>query len=138
MISQQLRCATLELVAQPKEPVFDNLTLRREHKMKTRLLLIVLSAALLATLVVGEALAAGQWYWYDVTVPSFGRSTTTNNQTKVATGQASVSSNLIGADYDLNIRLELVDNTSKSNWYKINDGHCSDTTTQLLKVRLSI
>lgn len=101
--------------------------------MKTRLLLIVLSAALLATLVVGEALAAGQWYWYDVTVPSFGRSTTTNNQTKVATGQASVSSNLIGADYDLNIRLELVDNTSKSNWYKINDGtllRYNNTATQ--------
>lgn len=90
--------------------------------MKTRTLLTVLAVSLLAILVAGKALAAGQWYWYDVTVPKFGGSTTTYNQAKVATGQASVSSNLIGGNYDLNIRLELVDNTSKSSWYKINDG----------------
>ncbi len=90
--------------------------------MKTRSLFIVLCVTLLAILSVGEALAAGQWYWYDVTVPRFAGSTITYNKTKAATGQASVDSNLIGGDYDLNIRLELVDNTSKSSWYRINDG----------------
>ena len=90
--------------------------------MKYRLLMAVLLVTLIAVFVAGEALAAGQWYWYDVTVPKFGGASVTNNQTKEATGQASVSSNLIGGNYDMNIRLELVDNTSKSNWYKINDG----------------
>lgn len=109
--------------------------------MKARSLIIVLFVALLAIFTVGEALAAGQWYWYDVTVPSIGRHTDTYNQTKEATGQASVDSYQIGGDYDLNIRLELVDNTVKSSWYRINDGtflryNNTATADQVVHMRL--
>lgn len=90
--------------------------------MRSRLIRSVAILSIFAVFGVGQALAAGTWYWYDLTVPGFGGSVPTNNQTKQFNGQATVSSNLIGGNYDLRIRLEKVDNSSLSNWYVINDG----------------
>jgi len=89
---------------------------------KVKFLSVLVLLALVLSAVVGEALAAGTWYWYDVTVPKFGGSVPTYNETKQCDGQCSVHSNLVGGDYDLKVRLELVDNSSVSGWYIINDG----------------
>ena len=89
---------------------------------KVKFLSVFVLLALLLSATVGGALAAGTWYWYDVTMNPIGGSVATNNETKLHNGQATVSSNLIGADYTCRIRLELVDNTAKSGWYVIDDG----------------
>ena len=89
---------------------------------KSKFVSVFVLLALLLSATVGGALAAGTWYWYDVTVPKLGGSVPTYNETKQYNGQCSVHSNLIGGDYDLKVRLELVDNSSVSKWYIINDG----------------
>ena len=86
------------------------------------MIFVVALAVILSVMFVGEALAAGTWYWYDMTIPKFGGSNATSNQLKEYAGQAKVQSNLIGGNYDLNMRLEDSANSSKSAWYKINDG----------------
>ena len=65
------------------------------RKVKFVSVFVLLALVLSAT--VGGALAAGTWYWYDVTVPKFGGSTPTYNRTKLYNGQCSVDSNLLGA-----------------------------------------
>lgn len=85
------------------------------------LVLVPLLVVLLGIIMVGEAFAHGTWYWYDLTVPRFGGSAVTNNQSKQYTDQSRVHSHLIGGSYDLNVKLEDVNNGSLSSYYKIND-----------------
>ncbi len=66
--------------------------------------------------IIATVAAAGSWYWYDVTVPKFGGSTTTYNQTKQSYDNASWCSYLVGADYKINGRLEFVNNDAASEW----------------------
>lgn len=68
-----------------------------------------------------RVLGAGTWYSYNVTVPKFAGSTSTNNITKQYNGDASVHSQSIGASYKLDVRLEKVDNSSASVWKEIDD-----------------
>lgn len=91
--------------------------------MKARsILLAIVAATIVGISAVGTTLAAGTWYGYDLTIPKFGGSTTTNNQTKQYTGQASISSTAVGADYCVYARLELVNNDWASGVQYICDG----------------
>jgi hypothetical protein len=59
---------------------------------------------------------------YNLTVPKFGGSTTTNNRSKVsATDRAVVCSRSVGGDYQLYVRVERLDNAVRSDWGTIND-----------------
>lgn len=87
--------------------------------MKTRTLLTILVVSFLAIFVVGSVLASGQAYSYNVTVPKFGGSTSTNNVSKVSSENAYEHSTGIGGGYSLLIRLENVSNSSRSSWYRI-------------------
>ena len=89
---------------------------------KVKFLSVFVLLALLLSATVGGALAAGAFYNYNLTVPSLGRSTTTNNQTKVSsTDKAVVCSQAIGADYVLRARIELLDNSVAAGYQSIND-----------------
>ncbi len=91
--------------------------------MKSRLVRAGVLATVLGVLLVGNALAAGASYWYDLTVPKFGGSVPTNNQTKQFAGQAKVCSNLVGGSYTVSVRLESANNGDLTGtWYRIDDG----------------
>ena len=90
--------------------------------MKTRLILSVLLVTLLGIFVVGEALAAGSFYNYNLTIPKLGGSTSTNNQTKASsTDKAIVCSQAVGGDYVLRARIELLNNSVAAGYQPIND-----------------
>lgn len=90
--------------------------------MRSRWTRVIAVATLFATLTAAQALAAGTWYSYDVTVPRFHGETITNNEPKQFTGQAEIWSGAIGSNYTLNIILEDADNNPKSSWWTIDDG----------------
>lgn len=89
---------------------------------KTTIFLLVMLVGFLSMFVVGKALASGFWYHYDLTVGSFGRSASTNNQQKLYNGQCTVKCDWVGGDYDLWAYLQLSDNTTVSAKQLINDG----------------
>jgi hypothetical protein len=91
-------------------------------KQKQTIFLVVLLVCLLLMTFAGKALASGTWYYYDVTVPPFGGTVITNNQTKQYNGNCSINCSWVGGDYDLEAYLELADNTVVSERYLINDG----------------
>lgn len=93
-----------------------------EVKKNVISLLAVVLICFLAVIITGKALAAGTWSYYDVTVPPFGNTVTTNNLQKAYTGQCAVNSTSVGANYDLWAYLELIDNTAVSTKQLINDG----------------
>jgi len=78
--------------------------------------------AFLSVFITGKALASGCWYYYDITVPKFGGTGSTNNQLKQYTGKCAVDCDWVGGDYDLWVYLQLSDNTTVSKKYIINDG----------------
>lgn len=78
--------------------------------------------AILVIFSTGSAFASGSWYWYNVVVPKFGGTTTTNFQFKVANDKGSVQSNSIGSDYVLEVRHRRFQSTPVSNWHDIDDG----------------
>ena len=92
-----------------------------EVKKNVMSFLAVVLICFLAVLVTGRALAAGTWSYYDLTVPPLGATMITNNLQKVYNGLCAVDSRSIGADYDLNVYLELLDNTVVSDKRVIND-----------------
>ncbi|KPL77783.1 hypothetical protein [Bellilinea caldifistulae] len=96
---------------------------------KARLILSVFLVTPLSIFVVGEALAAGSFYNYNVTVPKFGGSTSTNNQTKVSsTDKAVVCSQAVGGDYTLRARIELLNNNVAAGYQSISDNQRREYT----------
>ena len=97
--------------------------------MKTRLILSVLLVTLLGIFVVGEALAAGSFYNYNLTIPKLGGSTSTNNQTKASsTDKAIVCSQAVGGNYTLRARIELLNNSVAAGYQSINDNQRREYT----------
>lgn len=89
---------------------------------KATIFLAVMLVGFLFMFIAGKALASGYWYYYDITVPKFGGSNSTNNQLKQYTGQCAVDCDWVGGDYDLWVYLQLSDNTTVSGKKLINDG----------------
>lgn len=88
--------------------------------MKTRGLIIILAVTLLSVLVAGQALAAGTWDNYNLTVPRLGGTSVTYNRTKVsATDRAVVCSQSIGGGKTLHARIETLDNTVAAGYQSI-------------------
>lgn len=97
--------------------------------MKTRVILSVLLVTLLGIFFVGEALAAGSFYNYNLTIPKVGGSTSTNNQTKVSSSdKAVVCSQAVGYDYTLRARIELLNNSVAADYQSINDNQRREYT----------
>lgn len=62
-------------------------------------------------------------YYYDVTIPRLGGSTTTYNVTKSNNGgNGYINSYGVGGGYTVNARFELIDNTSVSPYFPISTG----------------
>lgn len=78
---------------------FINYTVKRRNKMKSRTVFTIFAVMLVSILMASQALAAGSYYNYNLTVPKLGIGfVTTNNQTKVsAVDTATVCSHSIGA-----------------------------------------
>lgn len=89
--------------------------------MKTRFgVFILLAVSLLSILVAGQALAAGTWDNYNLTVPRLGGTSVTYNRVKVsAPDKAIVCSQAVGAGYTLQARIEKVDNTVVADYKNI-------------------
>jgi hypothetical protein len=76
----------------------------------------------------GSALAAGFYTSYNLTVPRFGGSTTTDNRTKQAQyDPAVVCNHSTGANYTLYVRVERFDNAVRSDYFPTTTG----TRTQI-------
>jgi len=79
--------------------------------MKTRTVFIIFAVSIISVLVVGQALAAGSWSYYNLTVPGWGGTAVTNNHTKVsATDKSIVCSQGIGGNKTLSARIETLNN----------------------------
>lgn len=89
---------------------------------KATIFLAIMLVGFLFMFIAGKALASGIWYNYDVTVPPFHQTVTTNNETKQYNGQCAIHCDWVGGDYDLDVWLELADNTAVSGSKNINDG----------------
>lgn len=91
--------------------------------MKKQYLIVVVVVVLIAMLGVGQALAAGTWYNYNLTLPKFGfGSAITNNKTNQYSGNAKVNSVSVGGNYTVKVRMENLSNSGCSPYYTINDG----------------
>lgn len=89
--------------------------------MKTRGLIIILAVTLLSVLVAGQALAAGTWDNYNLTVPRLGTSVTYNRTKVSATDKAIVCSHSIGGGKTLHARIETLDNTVVADYKPISN-----------------
>lgn len=90
--------------------------------MKTHLKTFGIAAIMLSLFMVGTVMAAGTYYNYNLTVPKFGGSATTNNQTKVSNADNSVvCSQLIGSTYKMDARIQYLSGSAASSWAEIND-----------------
>lgn len=67
--------------------------------MKSRVISAVVLSTLLAILLIGQALAAGQWFNYNVTIPWLGGWVTTNNVTKVSNKNARIDSQVVNSTH---------------------------------------
>lgn len=79
-------------------------------------------ATAMAIFMVGGAIAAGTWNYYNLTVPKLGGEAYTNNLTKqYGDGYFSIRGGEIGGNYDLITWLEKSDFTDESYQGRIND-----------------
>lgn len=88
----------------------------------SRKLLLALATCLTVLMMAGNALAAGYWYSYNLTVPRFGGSATTNNQYKRSFYEGRVKATSVGGGYTEYVRMELQNNVAVSNYYAIVSG----------------
>ena len=97
--------------------------------MKMRPLFIFVLVTMLSVLIFGEALAAGSFSSYNMTVPKLGGSNSTGNVTKVSnTDKAVVCSQAIGGGYTLNARIELLNNTVAASYQSISSSQRREYT----------
>ncbi len=97
--------------------------------MKKRILVTFLMVTILIVMIAGEALAAGSFSSYDMTIPKFGGSNTTNNSTKVSSSdKAVICSQAIGGGYTLNARIELLNNTVAASYQSISSNQRREYT----------
>ena len=73
---------------------------------KSRKLLFTLATGLTVLMLAGTALAAGYWYNYNLNVPGFGGTVVTANKSKVSYNNPRVSSQLVGGNYGMYVRME--------------------------------
>lgn len=88
---------------------------------KSRKLVIGIAFCLAALMITGSALAGGIWYSYNLTLPRFGGSAITNNQTKLFNERTAVDSISVGGSYRVKVRQELQNNTVVSGTHTIDD-----------------
>jgi hypothetical protein len=62
-------------------------------------------------------------YYYNLTVPRFNGSASTNNQSKAVTNASGwINSYGVGGDYKVDARFEQLDGSGITGWYRIDDG----------------
>jgi hypothetical protein len=80
-------------------------------------------AVVLCVLSGGTALASGFWYNYDLTIPKFGGTAITNNETKQSQRENAVlCSRAIGNNYTQSARLESLSNGVWDDWKGFSSG----------------
>lgn len=91
--------------------------------MKTRTMLVVFSVLIVSIIVVGQVLAAGTYYNYNLTVPKLGigYATTSNRQKVNSADTATVCSQGVGGGYTIRASIRLSDGTQAAAYQNISD-----------------